>query len=136
MKSNLKLGLFGLVAITTLCVGACVGAPDPEADGPVGEAQQASATCTSDCSGIPGASPITYTCANSSSCSVNSTEIICGDGTIKSCTDQCVADYGQTCTYQRCPACGGHSYYLYGTYDCTGVCESGDFCCCLDGKPC
>src|SRR5262249_45274061 len=136
MKSNAKLGFVGLLVMSALCAGACVGAADPPAgEGPVGEAQQLLVTCTTDCSAVSGASPITQTC--NVSCTTNNSQITC-DGVTTLCTSQCAANYGKTCVAAHCRFCGtSGSYALYGTYDCTGVCETTAECAaCCGRSPC
>jgi hypothetical protein len=134
MKSNLKLGFVGLLLVSAFGAFACVGAAEPPGtEGPVAEAKQELVTCASDCTGVPNSQPISQTCQTS--CTATNTSITC-DGVTTYCVS-CAADYGQTCVYEHCGRCGLHGgYVIYGTYDCSGTCQSDNYCCCSNGWLC
>lgn len=132
MKSNIKLGFFGILMCGGLCASACVGQVDPPGtEGPVGEAEQALVTCTSNCSGVLNGQSFSQTC--NTSCVATNTQITC-DGVVTACTS-CSANYGLSCTAGTCH-CGVSTRHLAGTYDCNGVCQTADYCCCVNGRWC
>lgn len=76
----LSLGFFVAIALGG---AACATPAEPsEGDEPTGEAAQEIVSCSSDCSGVRDASPISVTCVDW--CSATNTEVVC-DGVTTAC---------------------------------------------------
>ena len=128
---NVKLGavgvfLMGMGLIGSACVGQTESSSEPE---PVGEAQQASQTCSSDCSGVTNGIPFSETCATS--CTANTVSITC-DGTYYPCP-ACAANYGQSCGTPLHCSC---HYTIPKHYNCDGVCVPDESCSCCGNFIC
>jgi hypothetical protein len=127
MKTNVKLSIASILLLSVgLLVSACAGPVEPTAaPSSVGEVQQDSQVCMSDCSGVQGGIGFTKTCT--SSCTATNTGITC-DGTFFACQQACSPLEGHSCgTPLRC-ACATFPRH----YDCDGVCVPDDDCssCC------
>lgn len=129
MKSNMRFGVMGVLLLSTgLLVNACVAQVDPSEPEPVGEAAQASQTCSSDCSGVVNGIPFSKTCATS--CTADTVSITC-DGTYYACQQNCSPLYGQSCGSLRCTC-----MTIPKHYDCNGHCVPDDVCSCCGSLPC
>ena len=132
MKSSVKFGAIVILLMGAgLLVNACVahvdpsGTPDPE---PIGEAEQASQICSSDCSGVVNGIPFSMTCTNS--CTADTVSIAC-DGVYYPCQQNCSPSYGKGCGTLRCTCMSIPKHY-----DCDGYCVPDYECSCCGSFPC
>jgi hypothetical protein len=125
MKTNVKLSIASVLLLSVgLLVSACAGPVEPTAaPSSVGEVQQDSQVCSSDCSGVQSGIPFSKTCT--SSCTATTTGITC-DGTFFACqVSTCSPLEGQSCGTLRCTCRTVPKHY-----DCDGVCVPDDECSC------
>ncbi len=131
-RTNIKLSAAGVILLSVgLIVSACVGQAEPTAaPSSVGEVQQESQICSSDCTGVENGIPFSKTCT--SSCTATTTGITC-DLTFFPCQQNCSPLYRQSCgTRLRC-SCG---YFIPKHYDCNGFCVPDEECSCCGSFPC
>jgi hypothetical protein len=131
MNINIKLGavgvfLTGMGILASACVAETepAGTSEPE---PLGETEQASEVCSSDCTGVEDGIPFSETC--SGTCTASHTSITC-NGVTTECKSSCSPLSGKTCGTLKCEC-----MTITETYDCAGVCVH-QACSCCGKLPC